>query len=90
MAQELFRAIDLINRETGTSILLVEQNANLAFTVAHYGYILEHGEVVLDGSVQELRQNRNVKEFYLGMRSERRRSFKDVKFYRRKKRWFSS
>lgn len=90
VAQELFRAIELINRDMGTSILLVEQNANLAFTVAHSGYILEHGEVVLDGSVQELRENRNVKEFYLGMGGERRRSFKNAKFYRRKKRWFSS
>ncbi|SRR6266542_2850178 len=90
VAQELFRAIDLINREMRTSILVVEQNANLAFTVARYGYILEHGEVVLDGPVAELRENRNVKEFYLGMGGEQRRSFKDVKFYRRKKRWFSS
>jgi branched-chain amino acid transport system ATP-binding protein len=89
VAQELFRVIKRINEEVGTAILLVEQNANLAFTVARYGYILEHGELVLDGPVDELRENRNVREFYLGIGAERRRSFTDVKFYRRKKRWFS-
>ncbi len=90
VAQELFRAIGLINRELGTAILLVEQNAHLAFTVAQYGYILEHGEVVLDGPVDSLRENRNVREFYLGLGGDRRRSFAQVKAYRRKKRWFSS
>jgi branched-chain amino acid transport system ATP-binding protein len=89
VAQELFRVIARINEELGTAILLVEQNANLAFTAARYGYILEHGELVLDGPVDELRENKNVREFYLGMGAERRRSFTDVKSYRRKKRWFS-
>jgi branched-chain amino acid transport system ATP-binding protein len=90
VAQELFRVIRRINEELGTAILLVEQNAALAFTVARYGYILEHGELVLDGPVEDLRENKNVREFYLGMGTERRRSFTDVKFYRRKKRWFSA
>ncbi|MFW6145298.1 MAG: ABC transporter ATP-binding protein [bacterium] len=90
MAAKLFEIIRRINEERGTSILLVEQNAYLAFGIAKYGYIMEDGMIVLDGSVEELKANENVAEFYLGMSSSgERKSFKEVKYYKRKKRWFS-
>ncbi|MEX2194785.1 MAG: ABC transporter ATP-binding protein [Thermoleophilaceae bacterium] len=76
-----------INRQ-GTSVLLVEQNAAMALQVASYGYVLENGRVVLDGPAEELREDQDVREFYLGMVGEAgRRSFRDVKSYRRRKRW---
>ena len=73
---------------SGTSVLLVEQNATMALGVAHYGYILEHGKVVRDGTAEELTHDQDVREFYLGgAGGTERRSFRDVKTYRRKKRW---
>jgi branched-chain amino acid transport system ATP-binding protein len=75
-----------VNREEGTTFLLVEQNANLALGVAHYGYIMEGGRIVLDGEPDKLRANEDVKEFYLGHGGSEK-SYKDLKFYKRRKRW---
>ncbi|HEX2890917.1 ABC transporter ATP-binding protein [Vineibacter terrae] len=87
LVEEIFEIVQRLNAEQGVSILLAEQNTNVALKFAHYGYILENGRVVLDGDAAALRENEDVKEFYLGMAGEGRRSFKDVKHYRRRKRW---
>ncbi|TXL82012.1 ABC transporter ATP-binding protein [Vineibacter terrae] len=87
LVEEIFEIVQRLNTEQGVSILLAEQNTNVALKFAHYGYILENGRVVLDGDAAALRENEDVKEFYLGMAGEGRRSFKDVKHYRRRKRW---
>ena len=71
----------------GTSVLLVEQNATMALSIADYGYVLEHGRIVKDGPGQALLQDKDIREFYLGMGEAGRRSFRDVKTYRRKKSW---
>ncbi len=89
LVEEIFEIVRRINREEGTSILLVEQNASMALEVASYGYILEGGKVVLDGPVERLRQDRDVQEFYLGRRGGTRKSYRDVKHYKRRKRWLS-
>ena len=89
LVESIFEIIQRINREEGTTILLVEQNARLALEVADYGYIMEGGRVVLEGSADELRANEDVKEFYLGLGDAGRRSYRDVKHYRRRKRWLS-
>ena len=73
----------------GTTFLLAEQNTNVALRYAHYGYILESGRVVMDGEAAALRENPDVKEFYLGMAEEGRKSFRDVRSYRRRKRWLA-
>jgi len=86
LVKEVFSIISRLNRELGVTILLVEQNARLALQIASYGYIMEHGKVVLDGTSQALAANEDVKEFYLGG-GEVRRSFKDLKSFRRRKRW---
>ena len=78
-----------LNEKEGVSFLLAEQNTNIALKFAHYGYILESGRVVMDGSAKELRENPDVKEFYLGMSEGGRKSFRDVRSYRRRKRWLS-
>ena len=83
---EVFGIIQKLNSELGITILLVEQNARMALAVANYGYVMEQGKVVLDGAVEELRENEDVKEFYLGAGKERK-SFKNVKSYKRRKRW---
>jgi branched-chain amino acid transport system ATP-binding protein len=82
----VFDIIARINREQGISILLVEQNSRMALSVAHQGYIMENGKIVLEGSAQELRENEDVREFYLGHGNEQR-NFKNLKSYRRRKRW---
>jgi branched-chain amino acid transport system ATP-binding protein len=87
LVEEIFEIVQRLNREQRVSILLAEQNTNVALRFAHYGYILENGRVVLDGDAAALRENEDVKEFYLGMAGEGRKSFKDVKHYRRRKRW---
>ncbi|WP_426414617.1 ABC transporter ATP-binding protein [Aestuariirhabdus sp. LZHN29] len=87
LVKEVFGIIEKINREQGITMLLVEQNANYALRAADYGYIMESGKVVLDGSSEELLQNEDVKQFYLGGGNEERRSFKDLKSYKRRKRW---
>lgn len=83
---EVFGIIKKLNEDLGITILLVEQNARMALEVAGYGYVMEQGKVVLDGTVEELRENEDVKEFYLGT-SKERKSFKNVKSYKRRKRW---
>ena len=89
LVETIFAALQRINREEGATILLVEQNARVALSVADYGYIMEGGRVVLEGSAQELAANEDVKEFYLGLGEAGRRSYRDVKHYRRRKRWLS-
>ena len=89
LVESIFEIVQRINREEGTTILLVEQNARLALEVADYGYVMEGGRVVLEGSADELRTNEDVKEFYLGLGDAGRRSYRDVKHYRRRKRWLS-
>jgi branched-chain amino acid transport system ATP-binding protein len=86
LAREVFEIIRRLNRDLGISILLVEQNANMALRAADYGYIMEGGKVVLDGTAQSLMSNEDVKEFYLGGSGERR-SFKNLKSFKRRKRW---
>ena len=86
MVKEVFGIIRRINRDLGVTILLVEQNARMALQAASYGYIMESGKVVLDGTAEELAGNEDVKEFYLGG-TEERRSFKNLKSFKRRKRW---
>ena len=85
----IFEALTALNRDSGLTILLVEQNARLALEVASYGYILENGRIVLDGRSDKLRANDDVQEFYLGFSAGRRKSMRDVKHYKRRKRWLS-
>jgi branched-chain amino acid transport system ATP-binding protein len=88
LVQEIFRIIGQINKEEETAMLLVEQNAVAALDVASYGYVMENGRVVLDGAADDLRQNEDVKEFYLGFGAlSQRKSYRDVKHYKRRKRW---
>jgi len=88
VVQEIFRIIKMINEEHGTTIVLVEQNANMALQVAHYGYVMENGKIVMEGIADDLAKNPDVKEFYLGMSAAGiAKSYKDVKAYRRRKRW---
>lgn len=88
LVQEIFDIIQRINKEEKAWIMLVEQNAIAALSIAHYGYIMENGRIVLDGPADRLRENEDVKEFYLGL-SEigKRKSYRDVKHYKRRKRW---
>ena len=89
LVEEIFRIIQEIHA-SGTTVLLVEQNANLALAIADYGYIMEGGRVVLDGEPAKLRANEDVKEFYLGGGAEgAKKSYKNLKFYKRRKRWLS-
>ncbi len=87
LVEEIFEIVKKLNQDEGVSILLAEQNTNIALRYATYGYILENGRVVLDGNAQELSQNEDVKEFYLGLSSAGRKSYRDVKHYKRRKRW---
>jgi branched-chain amino acid transport system ATP-binding protein len=89
VVEEIFAIVHDLNAKEGVSFLLAEQNTNIALRFAHYGYILENGRVVMDGSARELAENEDVKEFYLGLSQEGRKSFKDAKFYRRRKRWLA-
>ena len=89
LVEEIFEIVQSLNKNEGVSILLAEQNTNLALRYASYGYILESGRVVLDGEAGELRENADVKEFYLGMSDTGRRSYRDGKNYRRRKRWLA-
>ena len=87
LVEEIFEIVKQLNEKEGVSILLAEQNTNMALKYAHYGYILENGRVVMDGEGAHLRENADVKEFYLGMAAKGRKNFRDVKHYRRRKRW---
>lgn len=89
LVEEIFEIVNNLNKQEGVSFLLAEQNTNIALKYATYGYILESGRVVMDGVAKELRENEDVKEFYLGVGGEGRKSFKDVKHYRRRKRWLA-
>ncbi len=87
LVEEIFEIVKALNEQEGVTFLLAEQNTNVALRYATYGYILETGRVVLDGAAKALAENADVKEFYLGVSGENRRSFRDVKHYRRRKRW---
>ena len=89
LVEEIFEIVKGLNEKEGVSILLAEQNTNIALKYAHYGYILESGRVVMDGPAAELAENPDVKEFYLGMSEQGRKSFRDTRSYRRRKRWLS-
>jgi len=89
LVEEIFTIVRRLNQEERVSVLLAEQNATAALRVADYGYILENGRVVLDGDAATLRENEDVKEFYLGLSAAGRRSYRDVKHYRRRKRWLA-
>jgi branched-chain amino acid transport system ATP-binding protein len=89
VVEEIFGIVKGLNGNENVSFLLAEQNTSIALRYADYGYILENGRVVMDGAAAELAANEDVKEFYLGIASGARRSFKDVKHYRRRKRWLS-
>ncbi|WP_019955596.1 ABC transporter ATP-binding protein [Yoonia vestfoldensis] len=89
LVEEIFTIVKNLNEREGVSFLLAEQNTNVALRFAHQGYILESGRVVMEGPAAELRENPDVKEFYLGMSDEGRKSFRDVRSYRRRKRWLA-
>ncbi|WP_370310713.1 ABC transporter ATP-binding protein [Salipiger bermudensis] len=89
LVEQIFVIVKSVHENEGVSFLLAEQNTNVALRYAHHGYILESGRVVMDGSAADLRENPDVKEFYLGMSEEGRKSFRDVRSYRRRKRWLS-
>jgi branched-chain amino acid transport system ATP-binding protein len=87
IVEEIFEIVKDLNAKEGVSFLLAEQNTNMALKYASYGYILESGRVVMDGEARALAANEDVKEFYLGVAGEKRKSFRDVKHYKRRKRW---
>jgi branched-chain amino acid transport system ATP-binding protein len=89
LVEEIFDIVKALNEKEGVSFLLAEQNTNMALKYARFGYILESGRVVLDGSAEALRDNDDVKEFYLGGAGEHRKSFRNVKAYKRRKRWLA-
>jgi branched-chain amino acid transport system ATP-binding protein len=89
LVEEIFGIVKSLNENEGVSFLLAEQNTTVALRFAHYGYILESGRVVMDGAASSLLENPDVKEFYLGVAEEGRKSFRDVRSYRRRKRWLS-
>ena len=87
LVKQIFEIVAEINKKEGVTILLAEQNTNIAFQYAEYAYILENGRVVMEGSAESMRDNEDVKEFYLGISGEGKKSYKDIKQYRRRKRW---
>ncbi len=89
IVEEIFEIVHSLNQKEGVSFLLAEQNTNMALKYAQYGYILENGRVVMDGVAHSLRENEDVKEFYLGVAEGQRRSFRNVKHYKRRKRWLA-
>jgi branched-chain amino acid transport system ATP-binding protein len=89
LVEEIFEIVKRLNAEQGVSVLLAEQNTNMALKYANYGYILENGRVVMDGEAKSLRENEDVREFYLGIGAGDRKSFRDVKSYKRRKRWLA-
>jgi len=89
VVEEIFEAILGLNRSAGLTVLLVEQNARLALGVASYGYVLENGRIVMDGRSETLLANDDIQEFYLGFAAGARKSMREVKHYRRRKRWLS-
>jgi branched-chain amino acid transport system ATP-binding protein len=89
LVEEIFDIVKQLNEKEGVSFLLAEQNTSIALRYATYGYIIESGRVVLDGTGEELRENQDVKEFYLGVGGEGRKNFREVKHYKRRKRWLA-
>lgn len=89
LVEEIFSIIKKLNEEQGVSVLLAEQNTFMALKFARFGYILENGRVVMEGDAKTLSENEDVKEFYLGLESGKRKSYRDSKHYRRRKRWLS-
>jgi branched-chain amino acid transport system ATP-binding protein len=89
IVEEVFEIIKDLNQKEGVTFLVAEQNTNMALQYADYGYIMESGRIVMDGAAAELRNNEDVKEFYLGMGGGQRKSFKEVKSYKRRKRWLA-
>jgi branched-chain amino acid transport system ATP-binding protein len=89
VVEEIFEIVRTLNAKEGVSFLLAEQNTHIALRYADYGYILENGRVVMNGEGKDLAQNEDVKEFYLGVAGDDRKSFKDVKSYKRRKRWLA-
>ena len=89
IVEEVFEIVKDLNTKEGTTFLLAEQNTNMALKYADYGYIMESGRIVMDGTAEQLTSNEDVKEFYLGMGGGERKSFKDVKSYKRRKRWLA-
>ena len=88
IVKEIFRVLDTLNKEEDITMLLVEQNVRIALSIASYGYLLENGRIVLDGKANELAENEDIKEFYLGLSlTGGRKSYRDVKHYKRRKRW---
>ena len=89
IVEEIFNIVKDLNQKEGVSFLLAEQNTAVALRYADFGYILENGRVVMEGAASDLASNEDVKEFYLGVSGEGRTSFRDMKFYRRRKRWLA-
>ena len=89
IVEEVFEIVKDLNQREGVTFLLAEQNTNMALRYADHGYILESGRIVMEGAARDLRENEDVKEFYLGMGGGDRKSFKDVKSYKRRKRWLT-
>jgi branched-chain amino acid transport system ATP-binding protein len=89
IVEEIFDIVKNLNEKESVSFLLAEQNTNMALKYASYGYILENGRVVMDGAAKALRENEDVKEFYLGIAEGKRKSFREVKHYKRRKRWLA-
>src|SRR5262245_50489774 len=89
IVEEIFSIVADLNAREGVSFLLAEQNTFMALKFAHYGYILENGRVVMDGEARALAQNEDVKEFYLGIAEGKKKSFRDIKHYKRRKRWLA-
>jgi branched-chain amino acid transport system ATP-binding protein len=89
IVEEIFEIVHRLNEKEAVSFLLAEQNANMALKYARYGYILENGRIVMDGDAKALRENEDVKEFYLGIAEGKRKSFRNAKHYKRRKRWLA-
>jgi len=89
IVEEIFEIIGNLNATEAVSFLLAEQNTHMALKYARYGYVLENGRVVMDGEAKSLAENEDVKEFYLGIAEGKRKSFRDVKHYKRRKRWLA-
>ncbi|MBW1786050.1 MAG: ABC transporter ATP-binding protein [Deltaproteobacteria bacterium] len=90
LVKEIFKLIEMINNQEGASMLLVEQNARIALNLSDYGYVMENGRIVLDGPSVKLMENEDIREFYLGLSNKgKRKSYKEVKHYRRRKRWLA-
>ncbi len=87
LVEQIFEIVKRLNEDEGVTFLLAEQNTNVALRYADYGYILENGRVVMDGAADALLSNEDVKEFYLGLSTEGRKNFREVKHYKRRKRW---